>query len=217
MGYGRGLAFKVAEPSDFRTKNQLCDSVLADVILPAMFPEPAYILRTAFRTEVRFLGKPIPHSTSGYRLWRGHALAAEPLVALVLIENADGLHWTRTSHRGSETPEMQIMYAPVDQDGLKIQVAFSIQDATACGSAVVPSIQTHPMPRLERTFTGEVHSFGAVAPTCELKAMFLARRDVTSVRNGIWHARANLIRDMADPWRAVFTYGRTGTIQAPHA
>ncbi len=45
-------------------------------------------------------------------------------------------------------------------------------------------------------------------------AMFLARRDVTSVRNGIWHARSKLIEDIADPWRAVFTYGRTGTIKA---
>ncbi len=106
------------------------------------------------------------------------------------------------------------MYAPMDHEGLSIQVALSILDATAYGSAIVESIQTHPMPGLEPAFTGELVSFGVVTPTCELMAMFLARRDVTSVRNGIWHARSKLIEDIADPWRAVFTYGRTGTIKA---
>ncbi len=133
-------------------------------MLCAVFPKPTYILRNASRIQVRFEGQAVPHSTSGYRFWRGNVISSEPLVALVLIANADCLSWTRSSHRGSDTPEMQIMYAPMDHEGLSIQVALSILDATAYGSAIVESIQTHPMPGLEPAFTGSLSHLALSLP-----------------------------------------------------
>jgi hypothetical protein len=177
-------------------------------------PPHQLVIPNATQLDVRLTGGAVPHSTSGYRDWKGRFESSEPIVALVVVLTGTHLSWTRTSHRGSESLETRILFAPTDEEGRSIRVCFSVMDATAYGSTCVDSIQTQPSPLLQTFTTGHLVHIATLAgePQCELKALFLARRDVVSVRNGVWHARGNVVSSLDDPWRHVLVWGRTGEL-----
>ncbi len=179
-------------------------------------PLPHLVIPTATRIEVRLTGGPVVHATSGYRQWRGQFEASEPIVALALTVVGSSVCWTRTSHRGTASLKTSILFAPYDEHGLDIQVSFSILDAGTVSRLVVDSLQTLPCPNLKTFSTGELVQIAVIdsEPVCELKALFLARRDVRSVRNGVWHAHGDVAASVGDPWHKILTYGRTGTLEA---
>ena len=175
---------------------------------------PSLVIPSATKLAVRFSGSPVPHLTSGYRDWAGTFESTEAIVALVCLTADDRTNWVRTSHRGTPSLPTGILFAPYDDQGRNIQVCFSILDATAYGRAIVKSIQVHPSPTLQSFATGELVTIANIEsePRCTLSALFLARRDVVSVRNGIWHARGNMTATLPLPWRKLLTWGRTGEL-----
>jgi hypothetical protein len=94
-------------------------------------------------------------------------------------------------------------------------VHFGIADAGVISQTIVESVQTQPAPLLQTFQTGELVSIASVGTNgvCELKALLLARKDVASVRNGVWHANGNTLINVEDTWRTVLTYGRTGNFE----
>ena len=131
---------------------------------------------------------------------------------------ASGSHicWTRTSHRGTTSLVTSILFAPYDEEGRRIRVGFMIMDAGTASQTVVESLQTQPAPKPQSFSTGELVTIATIHsdPVCELQALFLARRDVASVRNGVWHARGDVVGMLSEPWRKILTYGRTGELEA---
>ena len=172
------------------------------------------VIPTATRLQVRLTGGPVVHPTAGYREWRGQFESTEPIVALVLTISGSPISWTRTSHRGTALLETRIQFAPYDEDGRNIRVTFTIMDAGTASETIVDSMQTQPAPLLQSFSSGELVRIATISsePKCELRAIFLARRDVASVRNGVWHARGDVVAGMSEPWRKILPYGRTGEL-----
>lgn len=178
-------------------------------------PLEQIIIPTATRTSVRLTGSPVPHPTAGYRLWRGTFESVEPIVALAITVCGRHVHWARTSHRSTPSLETSILFSPYDEAGLDIAVTFSIFDAVATSQVITDSRQSQPTPSPKTFVTGqlvEVADF-ATDPPCRLNALFLIRRDVASVRNGVWHAKSEVVSSMGDPWRKMLTYGRAGELE----
>jgi hypothetical protein len=179
-------------------------------------PLPQLVIPNATPLDVRLTGAPVSHPTSAYRDWKGRFESSEAIVALAVVVTGSHLSWTRTSHRGTESIEARVLFAPTDEEGRRIQVCFGIMDATAYGATYVESIQTQPSPLLQTFKTGQLVSVATIKddPRCELRALFLARRDVVSVRSGVWHARGDVVSSLDEPWRKVLTWGRTGELEA---
>jgi hypothetical protein len=175
---------------------------------------PQLFIPAATRLVVRLTGGPAVHPTSGCRDWRGQFEAAEPIVALAFTISGTHVRWSRTSHRGTVSLNTRILFAPYTEAGLQTRVSFFILDAGTVSQTVVDSLQTEPSPRLQSFTTGDVVQIAVIGshPVCELKALFLARRDVASVRNGVWHARENVVATLSEPWRKILTYGRSGEV-----
>jgi hypothetical protein len=157
----------------------------------------------------------VVHPTAGYREWRGQFESTEPIVALAITASGSHICWTRTSHRGTTSLAASIVFAPYDEEGRRIQVSFVIMDACTASQTVVESLQTHPAPQPQSFTTGELVMVATIHsdPACKLQALFLARRDVASVRNGVWHARGEVAGLLSEPWRTILTYGRTGELE----
>jgi len=155
---------------------------------------------------------PKAHPTAGYRLWAGALEAAEQIVALAILKSGTYVSWARCSHRAVDPLELRILFSPTSQDGRLVSVAFGIGDAHTYGVAEVESSMTHPAPEIADHVTGELVDIGVVhgVPEIEMKAIFMARSDVKSVRNGVWHARVAHLESLEDPWRTMLTYGRAG-------
>lgn len=167
---------------------------------------------SAKRIPVKFSGKPVLHLTAGYRLWAGSFEASEPIVALSLLKTGQHVVWARSSHRTGVSLHVEILFSPVSERSSEVQIAFCVADACTYGGTVVPTSSTHPAPDIKDHFTGELIDVGVVRgePICELKALIMARSDVKSVRNGVWHARPMHTESFDDPWKTMLSYGRTG-------
>lgn len=176
---------------------------------------PHLVIPSATRLQVRLTGGPVAHPTAGYREWRGQFESTDALVALAITSWGTHVSWTRTSHRGTPSIPTRIQFSPYDEEGLRIRVSFMIADAMSVSETVVDSMQTQPTPLPQSFSTGELLRIATVdsQPACALSALFLARRDVASVRNGVWHVRGNVATTLTEPWRTVLTYGRTGKLE----
>jgi hypothetical protein len=179
-------------------------------------PLPQLVIPTATRLQVQLTGGPVVHPTTGYREWRGQFESTEAIVALALTISGSHVCWTRTSHRGTTSLPASILFAPYDEEGRRVRVGFMIMDAGTASQTVVESSQTQPAPTPQSFSTGELVTIATIPsdPVCVLQALFLARRDVASVRNGVWHARGEVAATLSEPWRKILTYGRTGELEA---
>ena len=178
-------------------------------------PLQSLVIPNATLLDVRLTGGAVSHPTSGYRDWKGQFTSSEAIVALVVVLTGDHVGWTRTSHRGSDTLDARVLFAPTDEEGRSVRVCFSILDATGYGDAHVGSIRAQPSPLTQTFKTGRLVSIATIEddPRCVLKALLLARRDVVSVRNGVWHARGDVVSTLGEPWRRILTWGRSGEFQ----
>jgi hypothetical protein len=177
-------------------------------------PLPHLLLPTSTRLQVRLTGGPVVHPTSGYREWRGQFESTEPIVALSPTISGSHVSWARTSHRGKQSIETIILFHPYDEEARRITISFRILDAMTVSQACADSTQAQPAPLLQSFWTGELVHIATITtePLVELKSLFLARRDVASVRNGVWHARGDVVEPIVEPWRSILTYGRTGEL-----
>ncbi len=175
---------------------------------------PKLYLKTAKQIAVKLTGVPQTHPTSGYRQWVGSVEAADPIVALVIIVSGNEVSWTRSTHHASTSLETRILFSPYESDARDVQVSFGISDAIAYGRTILQSALIHPAPEVREYVTGHDVDIARIQgkPICELKALFMLRSDVKSVRKGVWHARVEHILSVDEPWRSILTYGRTGKV-----
>jgi hypothetical protein len=149
----------------------------------------------------------------GWR-WTGRWQADVPLVGLVMCQTGGSTHWARSSHRSSP-------------DGLEIVLHCMARDAhvwvhcglgTPSGRAMVQShtdVLRSPPPTIEEFggSTGQVLPFARVEgePPLILSVLLISRTDVRSRRLGLWGIKPDLLGAVAEPWRTVLRFGRTGT------
>ncbi|MHC4301247.1 MAG: hypothetical protein ACYS7Y_28595 [Planctomycetota bacterium] len=170
-----------------------------------------FLLPTVKKIEVNVSGGQETHPTAGYRRWSGMAVAAEPIVALAIIENDECYSWVRSSTR-QDSLEMGILFSPSDTGGKDISVSFAVGDSVVCQNCSVPSRQTEPDPLPGVYQTGNIIRFAelqSIRPVV-LHVLFLAKVDVKTGRSGIWHLKVPHERSLDDTWKRVLTYGRTG-------
>jgi hypothetical protein len=175
---------------------------------------PELHLKTARQIAVRLTGVPESHPTSAYRQWVGSVEATDPIVALVIIVSGSEVLWTRSTHHTTTSLETRILFSPYDSGARDVQVSFGISDAIAYGRTVLESALIHPAPKVGEYVTGRVVDIARIQgkPLCELKALFMLRSDVKSVRKGVWHARVEHVMSVDEPWKSILTYGRTGKV-----
>lgn len=101
--------------------------------------------------------------------------------------------------------------------GCDVQVSFSLASGDRRCRSIVASPDYVPAIVAPRTFkTGVIHSFATVEgdPTIHLFALFLARSDTRSLRNGLWRVRDHLAGSLPAAFCGMLTYGRTGALDA---
>jgi hypothetical protein len=147
------------------------------------------------------------------RDWCGWASASEPLVALVFVCSSGGCGWIK-SERGDATIQVRLALFPDVGPGRDVSASFSVGRGNAIGRSTVPSAVYRPVVPEQQTFqSGVIQKFTQVIgdPSLDLLILFLARRDVRSARNGLWHLRPELAESISsEPIRRMMTYGRTG-------
>lgn len=171
-------------------------------------------LPTVKKIEVNVSGGQETHPTAGYRLWRGMAVAPEPIVAMAIIENNERYLWVRSSVRQDHL-KMNILFSPRDLSGRNISVSFAVGDSIVCDNCSVPAQQTEPNPLPGVYQTGVVSRFAQLqsTPPVILHVLFLAKVDVETGRCGIWHLKVAHKGSLDDVWRRVLTFGRTGIVE----
>jgi hypothetical protein len=162
---------------------------------------------------------PLPISVEGQwppglnRHWQGWAIAPEPFVALVFLCAPGACKWIK-SQRGETTREVRLTLCPYDEVEKDVQVNFSVGGGYALGRSQVPSAEYRPEISGQQMFqSGVIQKFTQVVgdPYVDLLILFLARRDVHSARNGLWHLRPEIAESISsDSIRHMMTYGRTG-------
>jgi hypothetical protein len=149
------------------------------------------------------------------RDWHGLASALEPFVALVFLSTPSGCKWAK-SQRGEATGEVRLGLGPYDESEKDVQVYFSVGRGYLIGRSEVPSPAYRPVISEQQTFqSGVITKFTQIVgdPYLDLLILFLARRDVHSARNGLWHLRRELADSISsDSIRQMMTYGRAGQL-----
>ena len=149
------------------------------------------------------------------RDWQGWAIAPEPFVAVVFLCDPRVCKWIK-SHRGEATREVRLALLPYDEPGKNVQVNFSVGRGYALGRSEVPSATYRPVISVQQTFqSGVIQKVTQIVgdPYVDLLVLFLARRDVHSARNGLWHLRPEIAESISsDSIRHMMTYGRTGKL-----
>jgi hypothetical protein len=147
------------------------------------------------------------------RDWHGLASAPEPFVALIFLCAPSGCKWAK-SQRGEATREKRLALFPYDELGKDVQVNFSVERGYLLARSELPSSDYRPVISGKQTFqSGVITKFTQIVgdPYLDLLILFLARRDVHSARNGLWHLRRELADSISsDSIRQMMTYGRTG-------
>jgi hypothetical protein len=147
------------------------------------------------------------------RDWDGLASAPEPFVALVFLSTPSGCKWAK-SQRGEATREVRLALFPYDELGKDVQVNFSVGRGYLLARSELPSPAYRPVMCGQQTFQcGLIKTFTQLVgdPYLDLLILFLARQDVRSARNGLWHLRPALADSISsDSIRQMMTYGRTG-------
>jgi hypothetical protein len=95
-----------------------------------------------------------------------------------------------------------------------VQVNYWVGGGYALGRSALSSADYRPAISEQQTFQcGVIQKFTQVLgePYLDLLILFLARRDVQSARNGLWHLRPDLAQSISnDSIRQMMTNGRTG-------
>jgi hypothetical protein len=153
------------------------------------------------------------------REWRGAAAAPEPLVALALLRRGGVLRWARTGADGRDAPALPLRLSllPYDRAGRHVQVVLEVGHAQVRDGCTVPSPAYRPsLADTTVARTGHPIDLAAIdgAEPINLAALFLARRDATFARNGIWHLRPALAARLDEATARLLTRGRTGRLVA---
>lgn len=146
------------------------------------------------------------------RDWRGCVVCEEPIVGIAILETPTNTTWAIS---GRHSSEVGLLIGRYDKIGCDVQVSFSVGRGISYWRTLVASSNYIPdIPSKMTLLTGSVSKFCVVdgQPNVTLKVLFIAKSDVKSGRNGIWHVRTKLQDDLPLPMHQMLTYGRTGTV-----
>lgn len=151
------------------------------------------------------------------RDWRGRANADEALVAVAFLCVDGHVAWAKSDRQSIDGLAVRLGLYHYDSTGRDVQIAFSIGRGDRRSRSNVLSPNYMPDVIAPRQFqTGVIQPFAALDgdPMIQLFALFLARSNVRSLRNGLWRVRNDLTNSLPDAFRDMLTYGRTGTLSA---
>lgn len=156
-----------------------------------------------------------------FGLWEGRVEAEEEIVGLAVTLRGGRLLWHKTLKRGAWSD---------DQPGLYIGFWISADVGSTVSGAhnaqlrlpgVAPAYMVRASPespfRIVPSWSGETGelvelvAIGGNDPM-SMGALFLARRDVKTARNGFWRLRATLTEGIAEPFRTILIGARRGEI-----
>ena len=150
------------------------------------------------------------------RDWQGRATAAGPYVAINFVSAGAQITWTRSSDRNSDMG-VRLMLGAYDAAGLDVQVNFGVGSSACVARCGVPSRTYLPQIPPRREFRcGKVEHFVLLGgtPPVNVSVLLIARQDVKSARNRLWHLWPELAARVRDPQiRQMLTYGRTGVLR----
>lgn len=175
-------------------------------------------LGTVTKFNLTISGCQETHPTAGYRRWSGIASSNEPFVAFVMIEKDECISWVRSSYANNEQ-KIGILFSPLDQEGKKVSVSFSIGNSTVCTKGMLKSSQIEPNPIVGTFQSGTIINFADIESvgSIHLKIFFFSKFDVKMGRKGIWHLKSAHLQSLEDEWKKAFTFGRTGIIERGHS
>jgi hypothetical protein len=145
--------------------------------------------------------------------WEGVAQAAESLVGLIFCEQAGVVQWARSDHRASEAGLPLVLH--YSARGSCRWIYAGVGRPSGRGFVQGYTTSEHERPALmgvDEPVTGRVLSFAALEgdPTVSVSLLLICRRDVRSRRLGLWGIRPSLLSEVAEPWRTILGYGRSG-------
>jgi hypothetical protein len=147
--------------------------------------------------------------------WEGVAQATEPLIGLIFCEQAGLVQWARSDHRASEAGLPMVLHCSAR--GSRRWIYAGVGRPSGRGFVQGYTTSKHERPVLimgSEPATGEVFSFATLEgePTLSLSLLLICRRDVRSRRLGLWGVRSSLLSEVAEPWRTILGFGRSGRI-----
>jgi hypothetical protein len=148
--------------------------------------------------------------------WRGVATSAEPLVALILLQDIDGPFWAK-SGRPHIGLRIRLRLGWYDNAGLDVQVSFSVGGGWRRSRTFLSSTSVLPeIPGHRDTNTSHVVPFTIVpgSPSIACSVLFLGGAFVETGRNGLWRVRKQFVSSIPEYWREILSRGRTGRLCA---
>ena len=180
---------------------------MSDALKPKTQREPVTV-------EMTVKGEWLP---APRRDWQGVIQASETLVGVSFVCIGSHTEWSKSDRGSAEGLEARVMLGNYDSLGLDVQVNFSIGNNGPRWRTLVESANYFPQILVPKRFpTRHLISFARVEgkPDVELKALFLARRNVRVGRNGLWHLRKELVEFFPESLRKILTYGRAGAFDS---
>jgi hypothetical protein len=111
---------------------------------------------------------------------------------------------------------VRLLLSAYDAAGLDVRADFGVGNSNSVGRCTVPSPAYRPaIPARRELRCGTIEPFARLAgePALDLSLLLIARQDVKSARNGLWHLRPELAAAVTDPQlRRMLTYGRAGEL-----
>lgn len=147
------------------------------------------------------------------RDWRGRSTSTAPVLAMSFVTSEGDCQWSKSARKEAEI-EVRVLLGHYYASGLDVQVNFGVGRSGSRSRCLVSSPTYVPVIAQRREFPcGTITSFATVdgKPAVELSVLFIARQDVKSARNGLWHLRPELAALVTDPQlHRILTYGRVG-------
>ncbi len=160
------------------------------------------------------------------REWQGCALSPIPIVAILFLRVKNTVKWCLCGRSTGNTTKVRLSLFPYDDTNLDVQINASIGGGRFEGifhsggilrfRTLVPSPLYLPeTPTCNIFETGRIIRISAIKgnPKIDFLVLFLARDDVNSKRNGIWHIRSKFLEYIPESLYTPLTYGRTGLFE----
>ena len=148
--------------------------------------------------------------------WKGTVVAPEPIVAMTFLRIADHVEWVRSEKTMHAEMEIRLLLGRYESRGLDVQACFGVGDCSVRWRTMLDNADDLPsVPETRTIRAGQCFAFCTPfgTPQIALYGLVLLRRQAVSSRVGIWHLKAEHSSLLAQPWRKILTYGRSGSFE----
>jgi len=166
------------------------------------------------KTRVELSGQWV--NKASRRDWRGVAEADLPFVAVLFVTEGRYLFWRKDDKRGESGDSSRAIRLTL----------WSLDDGTMdCGYRIGRGVirltgkekSSSYLPDLKERWTvltGEPFGFVSIEiePPINLYGLFIVKRDINTLRKGLWHLKSSLLIGISEPWKTMVGNGRQGEI-----